>query len=469
MVAASAELHRPLHARIRPHEGVAAGRQQQERERGRDQGERPPPLREQRGETEQKKSRDQEEEEAILVLLAQHRREGLLIVRRDRVFEVPGHRPVASVSEVFASTLGGDLAELRFLEVGDHDVAGAVGEVFADAAVAVPHGNPTAFVGADAHRVHVDPLGTGSPRRRDGLGLVVLSVGEDDDELALRALEAIAILTADEQLRRLVDRAPDGRALHRQILGVETVEVEAYRAVVARQGRLHERDACEDDQPDPVTLEQVERAIDLVERRVQATRGHIAGQHRTGDVHGEDDVDAFSAHFARPFAPLRAGHRHDDQRHGEDRENEACDLSSTAPARPHLGDGRWVSQASRRRGPPGLVAHEERDHQRGHGQQEEGLGLAETNDGVRDRAQRRERERDEHCDPDCVRRAHQGNLRTMPNASSASSPRSNTQARANAPKSSTSSTLETSSICVRSSSSRISFRSRSSSSGAAAR
>ena len=164
---------------------------------------------------------------------------------------------------------------------------------------------------------------------------MVLAIGQHHHKLRCRPGE-VRRTAARQKLLALLERAANRRALHRHLLGVEPVEIEPDGTIVARQRRLHEAHAGEDDQADTVAVQLAEQGVDLALCSPEPRRRDVVGKHAARHVDGDDQVDAFALDLARPFAPLRSRQREPCEQQRKRKEDGPCSPSRQRDLRRHL-------------------------------------------------------------------------------------------------------------------------------------
>ena len=199
-----------------------------------------------------------------------------------------------------------------------------------------------------------------------------LAVGEHHQD-AIRQVGARA-----QQLPALAQRRREpGPALGCHV-GIERVEVERDRRAVDREGRQDVARAREGHQAQAVALQVLDQAARLAQRAPQAARARILGEHRAGDVHGDDERQASGLCHDPLLAPARSCQR-DDAQEGRDRERGGAEASGReGPAhgflRPQAGPPDARPPRPRRREP-----HRPTDQ----GRKRQHHGGVETHQGTR--------------------------------------------------------------------------------------
>src|SRR5690606_9270047 len=189
----------------------------------------------------------------------------------------------------------GDLAERALLAPSDHALARRVGLV-ADALAAAEDGDRPAPLGPDADSQQRDAFAAEGVGGVFEAALVVLAVGDDDDGAGAR--RAGGAVLVGEGPAGGEERVGEVGALRGDEAGVGGVEEEAEGRVVAREGALEEGVAGEDDEAEAVAAPGLGHPGDGEAGALEPARRHVLGEHRDGDVEGEDEVEALLLRLA---------------------------------------------------------------------------------------------------------------------------------------------------------------------------
>ena len=170
--------------------------------------------------------------------------------------------------------------------------------------VLVVLGDELARARADADGEDLDAQLRGLVGHLERLAVGVLAVGEQQDHL--RARGAALHAQARQQIQRGAHGAPDGRAAHRHVPGVEIAPEQLHGRVVGR-GRVGQRLAREGHQADAIAGQAVHELLELALGALEARRVDVLGQHRAREVQRHDHVEArLLGERARPPACGRA-------------------------------------------------------------------------------------------------------------------------------------------------------------------
>ena len=190
-----------------------------------------------------------------------------------------------------------------------HDVSLLVADVIT-VALGVLDAQQLALSRADADGVDAQAVLGRFLGRRHGAGVVVLAVGEQDEDLVV-----VAFFVGGE-------RGLNGFGNSRPALGdgvhVESLDALAEGRVVNGKRALQERAARKGDEPEAVRL----RALHQVQRGQlgprQAVGRDVLRQHAFRGVYGNHDVQPTLLDFLPIKAPLRPRQRQDEADDGED-------------------------------------------------------------------------------------------------------------------------------------------------------
>lgn len=89
----------------------------------------------------------------------------------------------------------------------------------------------------------------------------------------------------------------------------------------------------EDHQADTIPGDGIDRVTDLLFGALESIGGGIFGQHRTGDIQHEDDLDPSLRHFAPDSSPAEVAERDDQQRQAADQQQPAEGLPAAGRLR----------------------------------------------------------------------------------------------------------------------------------------
>ena len=167
--------------------------------------------------------------------------------------------------------------------------------------------------GADPERVEVDALVCRSLCSGAGFLAVVFAVREDDERPVRLGLFA-------EELHGHLDAAREVGALGDPPCGLVAPHVRAQHVVVQGQGNVGVGTACEEDHPDPVSLQQVGEVEDLAAGPLQPRRLHIGGVHGPAHVQQHQHIDAVPLELHPLKAPAGLGQPqgHEEQPQGRE-------------------------------------------------------------------------------------------------------------------------------------------------------
>ena len=252
-------------------------------------------------------------------LFETHHRQLALLHFVDALHDLVETDRLLARTDIGAARDVGDLGQHLLVELRNDHVALLVLDEFAADL------NRGAFGRADADGVNPYAHLRGVPCGRQCVVLVVLAVGDEDDDAAV-----VLLGFARKRHQGLRQRLADGRALHRHQRRVDALGEGLGHAVVRGDRQLHLRLPGEDDQPDAVLMQTVEELVDGVFGPLQPVGFEIFGQHRVRDVYGQHHLDALRLLLAEFRPELRACRRQYEQR---DRRAEEDEFERHAPGR----------------------------------------------------------------------------------------------------------------------------------------
>ena len=143
---------------------------------------------------------------------------------------------------------------------------------------------------------------------------MVLAVGDDHNDAALFALCAEAL---DAQANGI----SDGRSLHGDGPGVNTIQEHLGAHVVGGDGQLHEGRTGKDDKADAVFLQALGQARDGKLGTLQAVGGVVLRQHGVGNVQGHDNLGPLGISLGQLGAGAGPGQADGEKRKGQGKEH----------------------------------------------------------------------------------------------------------------------------------------------------
>ena len=206
--------------------------------------------------------------------------------------------------EVPATTTLRDLLQPGLVDSGDEHLTLGVLTVTGDFSPFIVRGHRGAIRRTEADRVYHRSL----PRRiaggGDGITLVVLAVGHDDDDFLVFPLGA-------EPGHSGLDRFGDHRSLAGDGVRAGVVQVGPGGGVVGGQRELYKAGPGEQHDTDLVSLQPRNEVGDFQLGAVEAGGLQVLGQHAPGDVQGYHDLDPALLDDLNVAPPLGPGQRQD--------------------------------------------------------------------------------------------------------------------------------------------------------------
>ncbi len=269
------------------------------------------------------------------------------------------------------------LEQERGVELAAHRRA-----VVLEVALAARERDQGALAAAEPDREHAHAQLAGQPRGVDGVGLVVLAVGDHQDVrvrlergdlgprparrpwrllLAVRLLGAAARgeVVAEEVAERLADRVANVRAALRDAARRDVAQGRLEVGRVRGQRAADHRVAREQDQPDPGAAQRVGQARQLELGVLEAVGPEVVRQHGAADVEAHRQVAPLAPHALR--LGVGAGlERREQERQQAGGEQPQAERAAAGHARARLG---LDPERGQRRAPPARGVDAEREQE----------------------------------------------------------------------------------------------------------